>query len=309
MAELICISPHTGREIRVPAKTVLCLGNFDGVHLGHQAILQSAVSWRDRGHSDVTVGAFCFREPPSRYLGGRPAEQLCLPEERLQRLAEQGAEVVLLADFPSLRELSPETFAEEILKKKCHAVAVACGFNHRFGCGGAGDPSILKKTFGEDSLLLTSAVTHEGRPVSSSRIREAIREKRMEEAAVLLGRPFTLMAPVLHGKALGRTLGAPTVNQKFPAGHLVPPKGVYLTETRINGRTWRGVSNVGTRPTVDGDTFVNCETHLLGFEGDLYGQALTVSFLRYLREERKFETLEELRAQIAEDVRAAAEEP
>ncbi len=307
MAEFICISPVTMKELRVPEKTVLCLGNFDGVHLGHQAILQSALKWRDNGHRDVTVGVFCFREPPSRYLWGRPAEQLCLPEERLQRLAEQGAEVVFLADFPELRDLSPTTFAEEILKKRCHAVAVACGFNHRFGVGGAGDPSMLAKAFGEASLLLTSAVTHEGSPVSSSRIRDSIREKRMGEATVLLGRPFALTAPVLHGKALGRTLGAPTVNQKFPAGQLVPPKGVYLTETRINGRAWRGVSNVGSRPTVDGDAPVNCETHLLGFEGDLYGQTLTVSFLKYLREERKFETLEALRAQIAEDIRAAAE--
>ena len=121
----------------------------------------------------------------------------------------------------------------------------------------------------------------------------------------MLGVLYGLTAPVLHGKALGRTIGIPTVNQSFPKGLLIPPRGVYVTETVVEGVAYRGVSNVGTHPTVDVNAPVNCETYLLDFQGDLYGKTLTVSFLRYLRGECRFDTLEELRRQIESDIAEA----
>lgn len=303
MPKLTCISLRDGCTCAIPERTVLCLGNFDGVHRAHQEILQKAVAVRDAQLSEATVGVFCFRELPAAYLGG-DAELLCDLRTRLERFAHYGAEIAILAEFPDLRELSPADYIEQILIRQCGAVAVVCGFNHRFGHRGKGTPALLRERFGA-LLYLVDAVTWEGEPISSSRIRTLLREGRMETACRMLGTPYSLTAPVLHGKALGRTIGIPTVNQNFPRGLLIPPRGVYVTETVVDGVTYRGVSNVGTHPTVDADAPVNCETYLLDFEGDLYEKTLTVSFLRYLREERRFEALEDLRQQIKSDIAEA----
>ena len=154
-------------------------------------------------------------------------------------------------------------------------------------------------------VKIVDEVTKNGKTVSSSRIRTLLAQGDVQTAACLLQHPYSFTAPVLHGKQLGRRIGSPTINQVFPHGLQVPLCGVYVTECTVDGKRYRGVSNVGVRPTVDLDAAVNCETYLLDFEGDLYGKEVTVAFLDFLRPEQKFTSLDELRAQIEKDVRQA----
>lgn len=141
--------------------------------------------------------------------------------------------------------------------------------------------------------------------VSSTRIRRLLNEGDPVQATQLLTRPYSLTAPVLHGKALGRTWGFPTVNQNFPADILIPRRGVYISSCTVDGVSYGGISNVGSRPTVDREAGINCETHLLDFSGDLYGREITVSFLQFLRPERQFESEQALREQIGQDLAQA----
>lgn len=294
------IDLQSGQACGIPARTVLCLGNFDGVHRGHQALIRAAGDLRDARYPDATLGVFCFRGLSSDWLAADPPGHLTDEEERLRRFRAAGAELALPADFPALRDTPPEVFVREILVRDCHCVAAACGENHRFGRMGAGTPELLRALLGEN-VLVCPAVLSGGEPISSTRIRRLLTEGRPDAAAELMGQPYLLEAPVIHGARLGRTLGFPTVNQRFPALALIPKAGVYATVCRVGDVICAGVTDVGTRPTVDGAHEVRCETHLLDYAGDLYGKTVRVAFLRYLREERKFATVEALRAQIDRD--------
>lgn len=284
----------------MPPETVLCLGNFDGVHRGHQALIRAARELRDERFPQATLGVFCFAGLSSDFLSSDPPGHLTSEEERLTRFAEAGAELAVIADFPLLRDLEPEEFARRILMADCHCVAAACGFNHRFGKFGKGTPDLLRRLLG-GNLLVQDAVTEGGEPISSTRIRRLLASGRPDAAADLMGHPYLLTAPVVHGAQLGRTLGFPTVNQRFAPMALIPCAGVYQTLCTVDGAAYAGVSDIGTRPTVDGAHEVRCETHLLDFSGDLYGKAVQTAFLRYLRAEQKFSSVEDLRRQVERD--------
>ncbi len=304
MYQLKCISLKTGAEIAMPNRTILCLGNFDGVHLAHRELLGSALAWRETLGVDASVGVFCFRELTAKYLDQDFEGQLCSLEERMARFRACGMEFVILADFCEVRNVSAEQYLSDILIGQCHAVAVACGFNHRFGKGGQGTVALLEKYF-EGRVYVQTPVLFEGERVSASRIRKLLQEGCAEEARTLLTLPYSITSPVLHGKTLGGKMGFPTANQCFGEGYVIPKLGVYVTECEVDGVRYRGVSNVGARPTVDDGDAVNCETYLIDFSGDLYGRVLTVHFLKYLREEKRFENLDLLRAQITQDIQAA----
>lgn len=306
MTDVICLSLRTMQPVEFPKAAVLCLGNFDGVHLAHRALMNTAIELRAHRWKDAVCGAFCFDPPSSDYFcKGSPAHLSTL-EEKLSRFYDCGMEYAYLARFEALREMTPERFATEILRDRCNCVAAVCGFNYRFGYKGAGTPEALRDIL-QIPVKVQSEVMADGETVSSTRIRTLLREGRVEEATGLLTVPYTLKAEVLHGKELGRTWGFPTVNQQFPHAALIPRHGVYVTECVLpNGQRVRGVSNVGRHPTVDSDATVNCETHLIGFDGSLYGEQITVSFLHFLRSEIKFENADALRLQIAQDLQAAA---
>lgn len=295
---------------------VLCLGNFDGVHLAHAALLREGRRLADemnrRGNAPVgspcLCGVFCFFCPSGDYFlptNTHPTHLTTL-KERLIALRELGADLVWLCHFPAVRELSPLAFGE-MLREACGCVGVVCGYNHRFGKGAAGTPDLLADLFGARSVSVLSALEIEGLPVSSTRIRGCLKEGDVETAERLLGRPYGLEARVLHGKSLGHTWGFPTANQNFPPDRLIPAHGVYaVTCVTAKGR-YPGVANVGLRPTVDGATALraNCETHLIGFSGDLYGQVIRVEFRKFLRPEQRFGTVEELKAAIRRDTERA----
>ena len=315
MGSLVCLDLRgdTVRPLKIaPPPAVLCLGNFDGVHIAHAALLREGheltrrVNARQKSGPVALCGVFCFFRPSGDYFLGANSHPTHLTTlgERVTALRALGADLIWLCDFPSVRELSPDGFLQ-LLRDKCGCVGTVCGYNHRFGKQAAGSPAMLGEFFGKDNTSVLSALEVDGLPVSSSRIRACLAAGDVETAARLLGRPYALRSRVLHGKSLGHTWGFPTANQSFPADRLIPAHGVYAVACHTPSGVYAGVANIGLRPTVEAPTRVNCETHIIGFSGDLYGKTIRVEFLKFLRPEQKFATVDELKATIRKDIEAA----
>ncbi len=290
--------PEMTRTDLLERPLAVALGNFDGVHRGHRQLL--AAVQEVAAHLGCVSAVWTFTSLAKE--AAIPA--LMTPEEKLRVLAGTGVQYAVLEDFGAVRHLTPDTFAEEYLADGLRCAAAVCGFNFRFGKDGAGDASALVQSLGRRGIPVTvvGPVEDDGGVVSSTRIRTAVTAGDMETAARLLGRPFTIRFPVVHGHRLGRTIGVPTVNQEFPAGHIRPARGIYACTCTVDGRTYAAVANVGARPTVSESDRVNCETHILDYEGDLYGRCVEVSFLHRLRDERKFADLSALQAGIQGDI-------
>jgi riboflavin kinase/FMN adenylyltransferase len=288
-------------------RTVLTVGNFDGLHLGHQKILRMVVA-RARATA-LTAAAITFDPHPMKLL--QPERAPLMIETLSQRLAgiEQiGLDAALVLRFDrALSLLSPEDFLQRILMERMHVAAILVGANFRFGHCGAGDVRLLAQ-FGKEhgfDVETISPVEIEGIVVSSTAVRNAIAEGRVDEAVPLLGHPFSLAGEIRPGAGRGRTILFPTLNM-VPEQELLPKLGVYATEGVVRGNVFQSVTNVGTRPTFDGQG-VTVESHLFGFDEQISGGAMEVRFHTRLRDERKFSGAEELRAQIARDILAARE--
>ena len=313
---LICLDLRAGDVCPMntpPAPAVLCLGNFDGVHVAHGALLRQGQALARRLQSEHIVsdsllcGVFCFFRPSGDYFlkeNTHPTHLTTL-KDRIIALRKLGADLVWLCDFPDVRELAPADFAR-LLQNRCDCVGIVCGYNHRFGKHAQGTPDLLKSVFGADCVEVVPAMHLEGAPVSSSRIRACLQRGDVETAAKLLGRPYALESKVLHGKSLGHTWGFPTANQNFPADRLIPAFGVYAVRCHTPLGIFPGVANIGLRPTVEHPGRVNCETHIIGFDGNLYGERIKVEFLKFLRPEQKFDSVDALTAAIRRDTRAAS---
>jgi riboflavin kinase/FMN adenylyltransferase len=306
---LTLIDLHKGIEIPVSdaPRTVLALGNFDGVHLGHRALLQEAVEIaqaRSATDSPVYPGVWLFRTPPSDFLKDPPIPHLSTLQDKLDQLRACGIRYAFLGDFEEIGTYSPEAFAKDILIKACRCIHAVCGFNYSFGHRGIGTPEHLTAYFsGHTSVIPPFSLG--GSPVSSTRIRALLQDGNVSDAEKLLGRPFSITAPVLHGKALGRTIDFPTLNQNFPNNHIIPKNGIYAVTVRFpweeSGSIRYGIANIGVRPTVEISDRINCETFILDYSGDLYGRNVEISFAAYLRSEEKFDSLEELKEAIRND--------
>ena len=279
----------------------IALGNFDGVHIGHSRLLQCA---RKKAES-IPGCASAVWTFSALAKNNSDVPFLTTPEEKLFQFAKAGLDYAILENFEDVRHLSPEEFTLHYLLDTLSAAAVVCGFNFRFGKGGKGDASLLSALLSQHHVALTviDPVTSSEEIVSSTRIRAAVTEGDMETAALLLGRPFAICLPVLYGHQLGRTIGVPTINQGFPEGHIVPRRGIYATVCTVDNRRFAAVTNVGVRPSVPGDGQVNCETHILDYSGLLYGRAVRVEFCTRLRDECRFNSLDELRSAIEADIR------
>ena len=300
-----CISLRDMQPVSAfPAEAVLCLGNFDGVHTAHRKLIRETVRLRDDRAPRAATGAFCFRVPTSFYLSPTPIPQLSSVEDKLHAFRKEGLDYAYLAEFEEIRELTASTFAKDILHDLCHCCGIVCGFNHRYGKGGTGTPELLGELLNVPTTILPQE-TLLGDTVSSTRIRQLLTEGNPTDAATLLGAPYGITATIVHGKALGRTHGIPTVNQNFPPLRLIPRHGVYLTRCTVDDKQVFGLTNVGLRPTVDKNAAVNCETFLLDFSGDLYDSSMRVEFLEFLRPETKFASEEALYEQIHRDLAAA----
>lgn len=291
-------------ELSSAPDTVLCLGNFDGVHIVHRKLMEQAVQLKQEKYPNAAAGVFCFEEPSTDFLSERPAKHLSTLQQKLRIFREMGMEYAFLAHFPSIQHASPQKFLQKILQKTCHCRAVVCGFNYRFGQYGAGTPELLQQQFGEDAHV-QPPLLQGGQAVSSTRIRCLLEQGEAEQATALLGRPYSMTAEVVHGKSLGRKMGIPTINQGLPEKMLVPLHGVYITTCLIDGKHYESITNVGNHPTVDNHAAVNMETFLLDFSGDLYAKQVEVFFLKHLRMELRFANTDALTAQINRDIALA----
>ena len=282
-------------------KRVLALGFFDGVHRGHASILKEACRLAEELGAES--GAVTFESHPRALVLGRAPDLITSFSRRCELIRQEGIKQVYALPFDQkMANTSPTEFAT-ILQQRFGAVAVVCGENFRFGKNAAGTPEFLRE-FGL-RVHVCKPVYSGKELVSSTRIRNCIREGHVHRARQLLGRPFCMEGPVVSGYQVGRKLGYPTINIAPMAGGLIPRRGVYVTDVSIGGNVYRAVTNVGTRPTFTDADIVSVESHLLTFAGDLYGKEAQVRFLRYLRPEKHFENGEALRAQIAADIEAA----
>lgn len=287
----------------------LCLGHFDGVHQGHRALIRELKRIGKAHVPRLPLGALCFTEPPALALGKTPPPQLTLLQEKLQLLGEAGLEFAILYDFADIKDLSPQAFVEKILIKECQCRVAVCGFNYTFGKGGTGSAQDLCECMEAHGLTasVVEPVTDGIHTVSSSLIRTMLEHGHPEDAARLMGHPYTLVGKVRAGKHIGRVMGFPTANLYFPGLSLIPAHGVYAVHARLGKRTYRGISNVGIRPTFADGKHVTCETFLFDFNGDLYRRELHISFLHHLRPEIKFRSMEALEKQIQLDIARAKE--
>ena len=304
MSLLKCISLSNGALVAPPQESVVCLGNFDGVHLAHQALLKKALEIRQKYFPTAACAVLCFSSLSSDHLLASPPAHLSTLEQKRRLFAEMGMEYLFLAEFDQLRSLTPKDFILRILQEQCHCVAAVCGFNYRFGKNGSGNADTLRQLLGAPVTVLDEILA-DGSCVSSTKIRNLLALGKVDVAAKLLTRPYSFEAEVVHGKSLGRAIGVPTLNQFFPPKVLIPCHGVYITDCEVDGVVYRGVSNVGVHPTVDDAARVNCETHLLDVSQDLYGKLVKVSFLSYLRPECRFDSIEALQKQLQTDIEAA----
>lgn len=288
-------------------KTVIALGFFDGVHLGHQALMARAVE-RGREHC-LEPAVFTFDRSPREFVTGKPVPLLTSPEER-RRLVEESFPIrrVIVAKFDRAMMTMPWMDFLRVLAGRYNAGWLVAGHDFRFGHKNAGNADLLREKAAELGLDcdVIPAVRLEGVTVSSTHIRALLEQGEAEAARRFLGRPFAISGPVRHGKRLGSSrLGAPTVNLVPDPRQLTPAFGVYVARVTVDGVSFPAVTNVGVRPTVDTDGGVTVESHLLTPAGDLYGAVCRVEFLKMLRPERRFESLEALGAQIAADAAAA----
>ena len=283
---------------------VIALGFFDGVHLGHGALLRRAAEEAQKRGCESAV--FTFDRPPKEVITGIPCPLINSPEDRAELVRRlYGIDEMIMVPFDDEMRTTPwDRFVTDILVGRYGAVHLVAGHDHHFGHRNQGSPELLKEKCAELGLGcdIIPAVTLDGVTVSSTHIRKLLEEGDVETARAFLGHPHVLTQTVGHGRQLGRTIGIPTANLVAPPHVLLPRRGVYAAKITLpDGRAFGGVTNVGVRPTVNNGQDVTVEPWILDFDGDLYGQAIRVEFYRRLRDERKFESLDALRSQIETD--------
>jgi len=286
---------------------VIALGFFDGVHLGHAALLRRTVEEaKARG---CVPAVFTFDRPPKEVVTGVPCPLINSPEDRkdlVHRL--YGIQDVLMVPFDrEMMTTSWEDFVTEILIGRYHAVHLVAGHDHHFGYKNQGSPELLMQKCAQLGIGcdIIPKVEMAGITVSSTYIRRLVELGQIERANRFLGHPHTLSQVVRHGRRIGHTIGIPTVNLVAPPHVLVPSHGVYATRVTLpDGSFYAAVTNVGTRPTVNNGTDITVEAWLLDYDGDLYGQTVRVEFYQHLRDEVRFDSLDALKAQIQKDAQS-----
>lgn len=302
------------REIHLE-NTAVALGKFDGLHRGHQILIDKIKRYKAQGLKAVM---FTFDFHPASFLQNKPLELIFTREERVEWAEKMGIDY--LVEFPFTKETSgmaAEDFVKEVLVNSCGAKVIVCGDDFHFGYQRRGSVDMLRKLGPEygfvidvcSKLQIEAPVYEDGaftgryelQDVSSTLVREAIRRGDMEFARKMLGAPFSVSGEVVHGKQLGRTLGMPTANVMPPMHKIMPPNGVYSSRTIVGANVYHSVTNIGYNPTVDVNISKRMETYVYDFSGSLYGQNIEVQLFRFERPEMKFNGLDELKNQIHRD--------
>ncbi len=285
--------------------SVVALGTFDGVHLGHIALIDKAreIAAQER----LSMLIYTFKNHPLEIFACTP-KLLMTHSERLLALEARGGESCTVAADMFTREYAatePEAFARMLVDRFC-AKHIVVGYNHTFGKGGRGTPELLCELGAQQGfeVSIVKPVLYLGEAVSSTRIRAALEGGDIKNANAMLGAPYALCGNIRHDKGIGTKIGFPTANLVFEEYKQLPLSGVYATRATVNGKAYAGVTNVGTNPTVNGER-TSVETHIIDFSRDIYGEAFRVEFLERLRSEKKFNSMAALAEQIAKDTAQA----
>lgn len=293
---------HGTTKFEIEGKSAVAIGKFDGIHLGHQKLLECIMAQKKQGLKAVI---FTFDPPPAVLFGAAPDKELMTREEKRAAFELMGTDVLI--EFPLTYETAailPETFIEQLLCKQMHAAYIAAGTDVSFGAKGAGNAELLRRMeakYGYEVQIIDK-VCCDGKVVSSTFVREEVMAGHMEEAQRLLGTPYGIWGSVMHGNRLGRTMGMPTVNLMPPSNKLLPPKGVYYSEVYLEGRKYAGITNIGYKPTVSSEQQMGVETYIYDFEKEIYGVQIEVALLSFKRSEKRFQNTEELKKQMAKDI-------
>lgn len=288
-------------------KLCLALGNFDGVHRGHQSLIKRAVDCKKEG-GEISA-AFIFEPHPAQLL--TPDHMpllLSTPQRKAWLLENMGLDLLIYNRFTrDIASLSPEQFVRHFLMEQLNVKEVFVGFNFSFGFKGQGTPETLKQ-LGEQynfAVHIIEPVTVDGELVSSSTIRQALEEGKITQAARMLGYDPILDGVVVEGERRGRQLGFPTANVGVEKNYNIPAKGVYAARAEVNGHTYNAVVNIGSKPTFHEEYPISVEAYLFDFDGDIYGQPISLSFVERIRDEKRFDSLDALVAQIKKDSEVA----
>lgn len=288
-------------EFHIEEKTAAAIGKFDGIHKGHEKLLGKILEQKKNGLKTVV---FTFDPPPALFLGQTQIKELTTKREKEKIFEQMGIDILI--EFPmkaSTASMSPEEFVREVLVKKMNVEYLAAGTDVSFGYRGAGNAGLLKQLSKDCGFQveLIEKICYNGREISSSYIREEIEKGNMENAAVLIGNPYSVFGIVEHGNRLGRTLSMPTVNLVPEAEKLLPPYGVYFSKIILDGQLYYGVTNIGSKPTVSKKAVPGVETYIFDFEEEIYNKEITVLLEHFKRAEKKFAGIEELKRQLLVD--------
>ena len=285
--------------------TVVTLGKFDGLHLGHKELIDDVLK-----SIGLTKVLFTFNVNPISILSGKDFKVIYIDEERKNLLKDSGLDYMV--DYPFTRETintSADEFIEKIIHGKLGAKKLVVGTDFRFGKNRLGDVELLKrksKNYHYELKVIEKKKMY-GEIISSTRIRALIKRGDIKMANELLGRAFSFSGEIIHGNHLGHTVGMPTINIKPDESKLLPPFGVYASDTELDGVTYRGITNIGVKPTISDNNTVGVETWLFGLNKDVYGHVAKVKLLDFIRPEMKFASLEEVKMQVNIDAKRAKE--
>ena len=282
--------------------TAVALGKFEGIHRGHQLLMDEVKKQELHGLQSVV---FTFDRPTRLTLtGDTKYKQIYTKEERKTILEKRG--INILIEHPFTKEfaaLTPERFIREVLVEKVGAKVIVVGTDFHFGkrSGSILDLENLEEECGYH-LIVVEKLQLDGKDISSTRIRASLEKGDMEEASALLGRNYSVSGEIIHGNALGRTIQVPTINQKVPSFKLLPPNGVYVSKIYWNDEVYYGITNIGTKPTVNDTNEKTVETNIFDFDKDVYGEKMVVELLHYHRKESRFSSVEALQTQLFKDI-------
>ena len=287
--------------------TAVALGFFDGVHLGHRAVISEAVEYAKK--DGLSSAVFTFSDSPERLLSGASKPFLTDNSKKTELIEEIGVDLLYMVPFEEVKELSCEEFVKSILYEKLKAKKVYCGFNYRFGKGGKGDINTLRTICAKYSISVSEIppVMYEDEPISSTRIRSALMCGKIKQANDMLGRYFDINFRVISGNRLGRRLGFPTINQALPEDFIKPLYGVYASAYVCDDKIYPAVTNIGVRPTV-GSEVPLAETWVIDAQLQrLYYRKAKIILLDFIRRERKFDSIDELRQAVIDNGKTAKE--
>lgn len=286
-------------------KTSVALGLFDGVHRGHRAVIETAVN--DAAQRFLTPAVFTFDPATVGVKQGSTLEYIYTEEYKEVLIRKMGVDNVVSADFRDIKDMTGREFAENILIKKMNAGHVVCGRDFRFGKGAACGINELLALGNDMGFTVTVAddVICAGEKVSSTAIRALLKKGDAEKAAGLLLSPYAVYGEIVHGNHIGNTIGFPTANQNFAPGQLVPAYGVYRSAAMVCGNSYSALTDIGVKPTIQGERQPLSETHFYSGNADVYGQICTVFLEKFVRPEMKFDGIDSLKAQLQKDLAAA----